>query len=196
MNKEFDVLKIVKEDILRVLGERKDKVSLESVKAKIKVSHPFVSKAIEDLKKENLIRIEKKFVKLTKIGRAEARDIVKKHLVLENYFKKTKNEEEAHEFAHILEHYVSEEVIKNLKKLSTFKERGIPLTKSKLGKESLIIDITILDNDQFERMVSLGIFPGNKIILMNEIPGGIVVKVKNKKFALSKNIAKKINVLK
>ncbi|GAI45334.1 unnamed protein product [marine sediment metagenome] len=65
-----------------------------------------------------------------------------------------------------------------------------------MREESLITDITILDNDQFERMVSLGIFPGNKIILMNEIPGGIVVKVKNKKFALSKNIAKKINVLK
>ncbi|GAG87062.1 unnamed protein product, partial [marine sediment metagenome] len=30
----------------------------------------------------------------------------------------------------------------------------------------------------------------------NEISGGIVVKVKNKKFALSKNIAKEINVLK
>lgn len=196
MNKEFDILKIVKEDILRILGERKYKVSLESVKAKINVSHSFVSKAIEDLKKENLIRIEKDFVKLTKIGEAKARDIVKKHLVLENYFKKIKNEEEAHEVSHILEHYVSEEVIKNIKKLSTFKERGTPLTESKLGKESLITDITITDNDQFERMVSLGIFPGNKIILMNEIPSGIVVKVKNKKFALSKNIARKINVLK
>ena len=195
MNKEFDILKIVKEVILRILGEKKDKVSLESVKAKIKVSHSFVSKAIEDLKKENLIRIEKDFVILTKIGEAKARGIVRKHLVLENYFKKTKNEEEAHEVAHILEHYVSEEVIKNIKKLSTFKERGIPLTKSKLGKESLITDITITDNDQFERMVSLGIFPGNKIILMNEISGGIVIKVKNKKFALSKILAKEINVL-
>ena len=196
MNKEFDVLKIVKEDILRILGERKDKVSLKSVKVKIKVSNSFLSKAIEDLKNKNLIRVEKNFVKLTKIGEAKARNIVKKYLVLENYFKKTRNEEEAHEVAHILEHYVSEEVIKNIKKLSTFKEKGIPLTKSKLGEESLITDITIPDNGQFERMVSLGIFPGNKIILMNKIPSGIVVKVKNKKFALSKNLAKEINVLK
>ncbi len=195
MLKGSDILKIVKEDILRILGERKEKVSLESIEAEIKASNSFVSKAIEDLEKENLILIEKNLVGLTKIGRDEAKDIVEKHLVFENYFKRTKNEEEAHKAAHIIEHYVSEEVIKNIKGLSTFKERGIPLIEFKLDKELLIADIAIPDNEQFERIVSMGIFPGEEIKIISEIPNGIIVKIKNKKFFLDKDLAKGIKVL-
>jgi Mn-dependent DtxR family transcriptional regulator len=196
MLKESDILKIVKEDILRTLGERKKKVSFKSLKGEIKVFHSFISTAIKDLEEENLIRVEENFVRLTEIGRDEAKDILRKHFVLENYFKKTSSEKVAHRKAHILEHYISEEVIKNIKKLYTLKERGIPLTKFKLHKESLIADITIPSNELFERIVSMGIFPGEEIRITNKIANGVVVKIKNKKFALDKNIAKEIKVLK
>jgi len=42
----------------------------------------------------------------------------------------------------------------------------------------------------------MGMVPGEKIRVTNEIPGSIVVKVKNKKFVLDKDIAKEIKVLK
>lgn len=89
-NKETDVLKMVKADVLRILVERKEKVSLEVIKAKIRVSHSFTSKTIRNLKEEKLIQVENKFIRLTKKGRHEAKDVVKKHLALENYFEETR----------------------------------------------------------------------------------------------------------
>jgi hypothetical protein len=91
---------------------------------------------------------------LTEEGEEKARDILKKHLVFEDYFKKTRTEREAHKIAHILEHYVSEEVLNNIKKLSTFKKEGIYLTKLKLSKKGLITNIIISGNGLFERVVS------------------------------------------
>jgi Fe2+ transport system protein FeoA len=41
----------------------------------------------------------------------------------------------------------------------------------------------------------MGIFPGEKIIVTNELSNVIVVKIKNKKLALDKNIAKEIKVI-
>jgi len=196
MLKESDILKIVKEDILRILGERKEKTPLGSIETGIKVFSSFVSEAIKCLKEEGLIRVEEKFVKLTQIGRDKAKDILRKHLILENYFKKTSNEKIAHRKAHILEHYISEEVIKNIKKICTLKEKGISLTKFKLHKESLIADITTPNSELFERIVSMGIFPGEEINITNKISNGVVVKIKNKKFALGKDIAKEIKVIK
>lgn len=197
MQERSDILRIVKEDLLRILNERrKKKVSLKSLETEIKVSSSFISNAIEDLKKENLIRAEKDSLSLTKTGRESANNILRKHLVLENYFRRSLNEEEAHRKAHILEHYISEEVINDLKKISTLKEREIPLTELKLNEEKLIADITISNNDLFERVVSMGIFPGERIMLTNRISDCVVIKVKNKKFVLDRRIAREIKVVK
>ncbi len=196
MNKESDILKIVEEDILRILGERKGKGSLNIIKEEINIILSYISEAIERLKKEGLIQAQQGFFELTKTGERIAKDILKKHVVFENYLKRTRTEKEAHEIANILEHYISEEVIKNIKELSTFKGKGVPLTELKLPKELLIANITIPDNELFERIISMGIFPGEKIKIMNEIPNGIVIKIKNKKFVLDENIAKEIMVIK
>lgn len=191
---EFYTLRIAKEDILRTLAEKKE-ASVDSIKGEVKASSSLMSKALEELEKEKLIQIEGNFIKLTKIGQEKSKDILKKHLVLENYFRETSSEVTAHRKAHIFEHYISEEVIKNIQKLHTLKERGIPLTKFRLHKEGLIADINIPNNELFERMVSMGILPGEKIRIMSVIPGCVVVKIKNKKFALGDDIAKKIRVL-
>ena len=195
MIKESDVSKIVKEDILRILGERKEKVSLKSIRAKIKVSHSFMYKAIKSLEEEDLIFVEKEFIGLTKKGQDKAKDIVKKHLVLENYFKETRSKREAHQAAHLLEHYVSEEVINNIKKIFTLKKEGVSLIKFRSNKEGLITDIPSSDYKLFERMVSMGILPGEVIEVINTIPAGVIIKINNKKFVLDKSIAKKIKVL-
>ncbi len=193
MLKGSDILKIVKEDILRTLSERKKKVSLESIKAEIRVSYPFLSKAIKDLEEENLIWVEKKIVRLTKNGRDEAKDILRKHLVLEKYFKETRGKRKAHEMAHILEHYISMEVIDNIKKLSTLKKESVSLIEFE-QKEGLVANI-LLGIGLFERLVSMGICPGEKIRITNKIPNGVIIETKNKKFALDKIIAKGIKML-
>lgn len=188
-------MKIVKEDILRILAERKGKVSLDIIKQEINVFYSFVSEAIKKLEKEGLIQSQQGFFELTERGEEKAKDILRKYLVLENYFKRIRTEKEAHEMGHILEHYVSKEVLNNIKKLSTFKGKGISLTKHKLHKEGLIADIMISDNELFERIVSMGIFPGEKIVITNEVPNGVIVEIRNKKFALDKCIVKEIKVL-
>jgi len=189
------VLRIVKEDILEALEEKNGKAPSLLLEPEIKVSRSFISKALGELEKEDLIRIKKNLVYLTKAGTKRAKDIVKKHLVLEDYFKKTRSKKGAYKAASILEHYVSLEVIDNIEELSTLKREGTPLTKFELHKQGLITDILISGSKMFERIVSMGIFPGNKIILTNKISDKIVVKIEGKKFALGKNIAKKIKVL-
>ena len=72
---------------------------------------------------------------------------------------------------------------------------GVPLTKLELNKEGMITDITFSDYRLFERIVSMGIFLGEKIKITNEISHGVVVKIRNKKFALDKIIAEEIKVV-
>lgn len=195
MNKEFSILRIVKEDILRILGEERSRVSLKILKEEIKVSLSFIYEAIEVLEREGLIQSQQSFFRLTDKGEENAKEVLEKHLVFENYFKKTRTENEAHKIAHILEHYVSEEVLNNIKKLSTYKKEGIYLTNLNLRKKGLITNITISDNGLFERVVSMGIVPGEEVMIMSEASNAMVIKIKNKKFALDKDIARKIKVL-
>jgi Mn-dependent DtxR family transcriptional regulator len=87
-HKEPDVIEIVKEDILRILCERSKKTSLKVIKDEIKVAHLILSKAIEELEGDNLIAIQEGFILLIEAGRENAKIILKKHFVLEDYFEK------------------------------------------------------------------------------------------------------------
>jgi len=200
MTKESDILRIVKEDILEVVGRENKIIPLKFMKLEVKVSGSFISKAIKELEGEDLIKIfseknsGKEYIQLTKKGRVRAKVILEKHSVLEKYFKEKRSEEEAVKATNILEHYISTEVVDQIKKLSTSKKEGISLTKLELNKESIITDIVFSDYGLFERLVSMGIFLGGKIRVMYKIPDGIVVEIKNKMFALDKDIAKEIKV--
>lgn len=199
MPKESDILKIVKEDILEALGRKNKRISIKFMNLEVNVSSSFVSEAIKELEKEDLIKIslEKKhqqeYIQLTKKGQSTSKDIIKKHFVLEKYFKKRRGRGEAIRVTNVLEHYISTEVVDTIKKLSTFKKSGVSLTEFK-QKEGLITDIN-LSIGLFERIVSMGIFPGERIRIMNKIPNGVIVEIKNKKFAIAKSIAKEISVL-
>jgi len=195
MTKNSDIIKIIKEDILRTVIEEKKKIPLNLIKSKIKVSSSSISTALKELGEENLIIIKNGFIQLSKNGQIQSKIILEKHLVLENYFKRNLNEKKAHRKAHILEHYVSEEVIKNIKKLHTLKRKGVPLTKFKLNKEGLITNVDILTNGLFERIVSMGILPGERTQVVNRNSGRIVIRIGNKKFALSNKIAKNIKII-
>ena len=186
---------MVKEDILRLLSEISERIKVETIKDEIKVAHPFISKALEELERDGLINIQEKFISLTELGQEKAKTILEKHLVLEDYFKKTKSTIDAHIAAYILEHYVSRKVIDNIKKLSTLKKEGVPLTKFKLNKEGLITEINVSDYKLFERAVSMGLFPGEKIRVISEISHGIVLKLTNKKIALDRSVAERIKAL-
>ena len=193
ITEELDILRIVKEDILEALGRENKKVPFSLIEPEIKASRSFISEALRELEKESLVQTERGLVFLTGQGKKKAENFIEKHSIIENYFKRTKSEKMAWKAASILEHYVSMEVIDNIKKLSTFKEKGMPLTEFKQEK-GLITDI-IFGVGLFERVISMGICPGKRIKITNKLPNSIVVEIENKKFALDKNIAKGIKVL-
>lgn len=193
--KKPDILKIVKEDVLRILGERGKNIPLDTIKDEIRVAYSLISQALKDLERDGLITIQEENLSLTELGYESAKNLLKRHFVLEDYFKKTGSKIEAHTAAHILEHYVSGEVINNIKKLSTLEKEGVPLTEFQINKEGMITDITFSDYGLFERVVSMGIFLGEKITITNAIPNGIVVKVNSKKFALDRDIAEEIKAV-
>ena len=64
-----------------------------------------------------------------------------------------------------------------------------------LKREGLITDIEGSDYKLFERLVSMGILPGEIIEIRHKIPTGIIVKTNNKIIFLAKTIAKKIKVV-
>jgi len=62
------------------------------------------SKALEEIKQGRLIKEKDHFISLSESGKRRSENILRKHLILENYFKKTRDEVTAHRKAHILEH--------------------------------------------------------------------------------------------
>ena len=192
---EADTLRIVKEDILRILAEKtRGKGSLESVKSGVKVSNSFISQASRELEEEGLIQAGEDSIGLTQKGQASAQSILEKHLAFERYLGRTRGEGEAHEAAHILEHYVSQEVTDNIKRLSTLKKEGIPLTEFEFNREGIISNISFSDPTLFERIVSMGIVPGERIKMTGKIGHAVIVDVA-KRFALDEDIAQGIKVL-
>ena len=193
--KESDTLRIVKEDILRMLAEKTgNKSPLESLKSEVRVLNSVISEAIKGLEEENMIQVGEDFIGLTQKGQDNAKGILKKHLAFEQYLKKTKSEGEAHEAADILEHYISQEVIDNIKRLSTFKKEGIPLTEFTFNKEGIITNISFSDSGLFERLVAMGIVHGERIKITNRI-GNIIIASVVKKIALDEAIAQGIEAL-
>jgi Mn-dependent DtxR family transcriptional regulator len=186
------ITKILKEDILRILCETNERTSLESIKAETKVAHTLRAQALKELQKEELVTFQADSISLTPLGREVAKAILEKHLVLEDYFRKTESPIEAHTAAHIIEHYISKEVINNIEKLATLKAQSTPLTEFGLNKEGVIAEVNFSDYRLFERVVSMGMFPGEKIMVKSEVPDGLVLKVKNKKFVLDREMAKGI----
>jgi Mn-dependent DtxR family transcriptional regulator len=193
--KESDTLRIVKEDILRMLAEKPgNKSLLESVKSEVRVLNSVISEAIKGLEEENMIQVGEDFIGLTQKGQGNAKGILEKHLAFEQYLKKTKSEGEGHEVADILEHYISQEVIDNIKRLSTFKKEGIPLTEFTFNKEGIITNISFSDSGLFERLVAMGIVHGERIKITNRI-GNIIIASVVKKIALDEAIAQGIEAL-
>jgi Mn-dependent DtxR family transcriptional regulator len=195
MEEKDTILKIVKEDILRVMNEKEGSTTSRLIEREIEASPHCIKESLRTLEEEGLLSIKNDFVSLTDTGVKQAADIVKKHLIIEEYFKENKEEEaKAHEKAHILEHYVSREVLNNIKKISTFKMYGIPLKELEFNKAGIITDITLSDYALFERMVSMGICLGERIKVKYSIPDGIVINIGGKSFAVGNEIAKQIEV--
>jgi len=188
-------LKITEEDVLRILGESEEKLSVLSMKERLRISSSILLEAVKALEKVELILVENDLIGLTNKGLKRAKDIIGVHINIENYIKETKSERDAHRIAHLLEHYVSNEVINNIKNRLTSRREGLPLTEFELGKKALIIDIVFSDYKLFERMVSMGILLGEVLEITHKITNNVIIKINNKKIVLDESIARGIQVI-
>ena len=197
---------IAKDNILRVLieetpGFEELEIVKELMKEEIipeswckKKPVEFFSKGIMELEEAGYIKIEDKKVSLTNKGIERANKIYEDHQVIENLFMQDFDEEKAHIFAHILEHLISKEVIEYMKKIDDLKGHGISLTEFP-ATEGIITQLQIEDGQLLERIISMGVCPGQRILIIARLKAGIVVKLKHTQLAIDNDIAKGIMVV-
>ena len=197
-------IEIVKENILRVMVE--ETYGIEYIKRVRKLArHPVIPdssisdldkyfiQGLKELQATRMVNVRDNEISITKEGQIKAENILSKHKSIEIYFMQDLNEKEAHKIAHILEHLISREVIKNMKQISLLEEYSIVLTDF-IYDEGVITKLRIDDSQLFERMVSMGICPGQKIKIVARLAPGIVIKLKYTQIAIDNCICDGIMV--
>ena len=109
-------------------NSRNNKVTTSSIAERLNVKDSSVSAMIKKLAKNKLIKYEsRRGVKLTKHGKDNALKIIRKHRLLEIFLNENLcyKPEEVHTEADKLEHYVSDEVMKNIENLLGERDFGV-----------------------------------------------------------------------
>jgi len=181
----------VQEDLLRMLAEREGEARLAVIREDVSSSE--LDSAVDDLVQRELVQLRGDILRLTTSGEEVADHLLEKHLAVEEHFERTRSEEEAHRAAHLLEHRVSLEVIEEMERVASVEREGVSLRGLEQA-EALVADIG-LEGDVFERLISMGIYPGRKIRVQAELPNIIVVEIGGKLLAIEKAIAEQIEVV-
>jgi Fe2+ transport system protein FeoA len=205
MKEKKKLKEIAKENILRVVLEETD--GLETIEKVRKLSKQTVVPdiinsdldeyfidALKELEISGLVNIYDNKIFLTDKGKIKADKVFSKHLTIEDFFNMDYDETEIHRIADILEHFISKEVIKNMEQISSLKGYGIPLNDI-ISDEGIITELKIGDSHLFERLVSLGICPGQNIRVMAKLAPGVIIKIKNTQIAVDKSICDGIMVV-
>jgi Mn-dependent DtxR family transcriptional regulator len=195
---------IVKENILRVLleetyGTEYIKRVRELAKHDIILDESasdldeFFMESLNELGASGLVEIHEDEVTITEKGRDEAESIYSKHKTIEQFFLKDFDEIESHKLADILEHSISKEVLEKMTRISSLEGYGVPLNDM-ISNEGIITELKIEDTQLVERLISMGLCPGQKIKIIAIIAPGIVLKIKNTQIAIDKSICNGIMV--
>ena len=182
------------------------------------VSPASVSEMIKVLAKEGLVNYEKyKGVSLTEEGLTYARQLRKKHHVLERFLTDSLNidHKTAHEEACRMEHAISDEsaikmchmmgtpvdsdcqsCIKPCKAVSEGITRITPLNRLAQSESGRISHITSDDTDVVKRLISMGFVPGREISIETILSDGgpRIVRMGNSTMALDYHLASHIFV--
>lgn len=195
---------------LQLANNRAAKVA-EIAKA-LNISKPSVSQMIRKLSKEKLISFERySGVTLTKEGIERARSIVRKHQLLEVFFKKLlKIKKKFHHEAHKLEHSLSAEAADRLEKVlknPSYCPDGHPIPKKGTEiteltnlpekSEAEVLFSTANDKQCIDRLNSLGLVPKTKIKVLRKMKKGpVILSVKGSEIAIGGGICSQIYVVK
>jgi DtxR family Mn-dependent transcriptional regulator len=176
----------------------------------LKVSKPSVSEMVRKLAGEGLVYFERYGgVTLTKKGIIEARKVVRKHQLLEVFFKKVlKIKNKFHMEAHKVEHGLSEEATDNLEKvlkspnicpdgnpIPSKNKDIITLNELPLKTNAIVLFSNARDRGTAQRLNSLGIVPSTKLHIIRRIARGpLIMLIKGSEVALGSDICSQIFV--
>ncbi len=180
------------EDVLKYIYEQKEsKITFSELNIFLRKVNGRPDKILKRLLIEGLLVSEDGTYILTSRGIEIAKLILKKHEEIENYIKSKTNSCNAHEMAHILEHELSEEAIRGIIKASALKGRGKCLNEFRLP-HGVIVDVNLEQCNVWTKLISLGIFPGQRIQILSRTATNYIIMVKSSKLAIDRILAEGI----
>lgn len=130
---------------------------------------------------------------LTHDGKALAEFIEKKHLSIENVFGQLFNAAHAHEIAHFLEHEFTDEILLRFQRAQVDSTCAIPISHYKL-RTGVIKHVNVKDFYFFNKVISLGLIPGESIEIVQDNQVTFLIRVKDSRLAIDKDLANEILV--
>jgi ferrous iron transport protein A len=188
----FESFKRQEEDVLKYIFEQdQKKVPTKKLIQVFRRSNGEIEYVIRDLIKEKYVIENDNYLSLTPVGEEIAELVFRIHNEIEEYIKDRNLTCNAHQMAHILEHRLSEEQIDRMMELSKLKERGVSLSNFELSSGE-IVDVVLKDCKVWTKLVSIGIFPGQKIHILTRTNSNYLIEIKNSKFAIDYSLADRI----
>ena len=188
------------EDYLKIIRSISDKefVKTTEIAKKLNVTPGGVSQFLKKLIKNKLITYKPyRGVKLTKLGKKYAEEIKEKHEVSEEFLEKFLKVKEAHREAEELEHVISKDVFRKMKRLVLLKEKAVKLNELKESENGEVLFMRIPNHKTLARINAIGIVPGERVKVIKKIKNGpLIIKVKNTQIGIGEEIANNVMVIK
>ncbi|MCS7232885.1 MAG: FeoA domain-containing protein [Synergistetes bacterium] len=173
----MDWLKILIEDILRLLKEKDKPLSIREIELDTKSEISDIREAIEKLKEKNLVKEEKGCLSLTKEGEETAKRIYDYHKAIESLF--------SHEVAHSIEH-LEEDVRERVK---IIKGEAKPIEEM---EEGIISAIKVENPKTLSRIIGIGLIPGASFKVLKLRDDVIILESKGRLIALDRALSKSL----
>lgn len=188
----IEKLKQKEEDVLKYIYKyEKSDIEIKKIGSAFTSINEDMEIIMIELIKNGYIDRKNDSVSLTPRGLKAAKLIFKIHNEIEDYVKMRNPRFNAHRMAHFLEHRLKEGDIDKMIKISDQKDKGVSLPNFKLPAGT-IVDVALTKSSIWKKLISVGIFPGQRIHIINRAQNNYLIMIKNSKFAIDKNLAEGI----
>ena len=188
-------IKELQEDILRMIVEKGIQPFPIPEIVKYCGNTKKLGRVLDLMETHLFITIKDSYISLTQKGETYGMIIAKKHQAIENAFQNPISPVNSHKIASILEHSLSSRAIEQLIFMQHTKNiKSFPLNEYNLP-QATIYRITFDSEKLFYKMISLGIYPGQRIEISHQNNNNQIIKVKNSRFAIDRIIARNIQVI-
>ncbi|MHA1730599.1 MAG: FeoA domain-containing protein [Promethearchaeota archaeon] len=193
----------IEEDILRYMGEHHLTTIYRDFLANDLCTRDeaVLSVVLEQLLREGLVEVRGSTIELNPLGQKIARVLYRIHAKLETFYEQIPHVKESqgrrrrlrqgHRFAHLVEHALSEEDIEKMTHAIALEERGRPLPNFPLPS-GMIVYLNFEEIEMASKLVSLGLFPGQRIEIISNEGNNYLLRVKGAKIAVDRQIAKSL----